>query len=446
MRRITCLYEKQWFQGLLLKMEPSVVETRHFVLRRRPKVVLQRELRLKHHKLVILGPVPAINSLALPRFDDKIWRRIAYFVPRMKGQPVWQAWTEYRTLNKIFKTEIEKYYVRHYLDQMSITIDPGEWGIDKINKVIYFGTYELDHLEGIDGRTAVFADKDVAEQFSKRYQSIMKVAMSLLHPDMEPDTDFNPNVMVKVRRELTDLLPMDLQCRFEDGDYCMEFNWRTYLCTYFDDQKRIAAANVSQDKVYETNAEVARQEIEKGNIDVFGALEFLMKQALLSLQRASDNAFRLVRRRRRARMGMKLHENLRGTQNEARRERYSKYGEDKVMRNMKDRRLYVSFEQFSDSESEHDNVEDKNLSSDAPRIWDTSDELEESDSEVKSIDNDSDDGRGGSNTTTLHRDVKKATSQEMVANARKHTRQQSSLGGVELQTAKRIRTTQSRPA
>ena len=72
-------------------MEPSVVETRQYARRQRPRVVLQKQLRLKHELPVAQEEMLVRVSKAMKRFDSKIWTRIAYFVPRMKDQPYWQA-------------------------------------------------------------------------------------------------------------------------------------------------------------------------------------------------------------------------------------------------------------------------------------------------------------------------------------------------------------------
>lgn len=60
------------------------------------------------------------------------------------------------------------------------------------------------------------------------------------------DPGFNPKITVQVRRELTDMLPMDLKSGFNPGDYTFKFDWRTYLCTFFDEQKRMDAEMESQ--------------------------------------------------------------------------------------------------------------------------------------------------------------------------------------------------------
>lgn len=64
-----------------------------------------------------------MSELAVSRIPQEIWSRIAYFLPRMSGQPRWQAWVMHRTLNKIFKEAIEEYYIKHYLEETGIRVE-----------------------------------------------------------------------------------------------------------------------------------------------------------------------------------------------------------------------------------------------------------------------------------------------------------------------------------
>jgi hypothetical protein len=147
---------------------------------------------------------PKPHCPVLANFDDRIWSRVAFYLPRMKEQPPWEGWTEYRTLNNIFKREIEQFYVQHYLQQMWIQVDGG-WGIDKdAGKLSLVGNYDLKTLDGSEQQLAVFRDDECAEQFTEIYRTVMSQVM-----DFE-DPGYNPKVMIGVRRELTDLLPLDL--------------------------------------------------------------------------------------------------------------------------------------------------------------------------------------------------------------------------------------------
>lgn len=58
-------------------MEPSVVETRQFARRQRPRVLLQKQLRIKDKFLVVEEETPVRISTASKSFDAKIWTRIA---------------------------------------------------------------------------------------------------------------------------------------------------------------------------------------------------------------------------------------------------------------------------------------------------------------------------------------------------------------------------------
>lgn len=97
-------------------------------------------------------------------FPKEIWQRIIYFIPRMKEQPHWHAWTELRNLNNTFKSIINDYYFEHYLTRMKfrmVSSDIIDWcgGYRDLNFV-------FDRLEDPDKRIAVFVD-GMAKTYSK---------------------------------------------------------------------------------------------------------------------------------------------------------------------------------------------------------------------------------------------------------------------------------------
>ncbi len=55
------------------------------------------------------------------------------------------------------------------------------------------------------------------------------------------DPGFNANTIVTVRRELTDILPIDLKVDYTPGKCTYKFDWRTYYSTYFDEERAKAA-------------------------------------------------------------------------------------------------------------------------------------------------------------------------------------------------------------
>ena len=59
--------------------------------------------------------------------------------------------------------------------------------------------------------------------------------------DNSEDLGFNPRMMAQVRRTLTDLLPMDITWELGPETFAARFDWRTYFCTFFDEQQQIDA-------------------------------------------------------------------------------------------------------------------------------------------------------------------------------------------------------------
>lgn len=92
----------------------------------------------------------------------------------MKDQPDWQAWTEIRTLNKIFKRQIEGYYARHYFKYMCIKIDGGMHYDEDVGNMALQGRFDLAHSKA---SIVTFRDDEVAKDFSGMYEGAMKRAM-----------------------------------------------------------------------------------------------------------------------------------------------------------------------------------------------------------------------------------------------------------------------------
>ena len=49
---------------------------------------------------------------------------------------------------------------------------------------------------------------------------------------------YDPFVVVMIEDGLTDMLPMDLVYPSKHNGFRFSFDWRTYLCTVFDELKR----------------------------------------------------------------------------------------------------------------------------------------------------------------------------------------------------------------
>ena len=99
-------------------------------------------------------------------FPKEIWQRVTYWVPRMKDQPHWHAWTELRTLNRAFKTTIEDYYLEHYVKRTEIHVRSGEL-VD-----LYGGMgFSFTRFDDMDKRMAIFTDNDADDYSDKDNRS-----------------------------------------------------------------------------------------------------------------------------------------------------------------------------------------------------------------------------------------------------------------------------------
>jgi hypothetical protein len=89
----------------------------------------------------------------------------------MPEQPSWQAWIEYRSLNKTFKNAIEMYYIEHYLKRTTIHVDCGLFYPDESAeldcKLMLTGSFLFDGFEDTEKRLVIFREKKVHEQFAR---------------------------------------------------------------------------------------------------------------------------------------------------------------------------------------------------------------------------------------------------------------------------------------
>ena|SRR5947209_19381811 len=110
------------------------------------------------------------SSPTTPPLPSEIWSRIAFFVPRMAQQPPWQAWIEYRSLNRTFKNAIEMYYIDHYLKRTTIHVNCGvvypdeSPGLDC--KLMLTGSFLFDGFDDTEKRVVIFREREVHEQFA----------------------------------------------------------------------------------------------------------------------------------------------------------------------------------------------------------------------------------------------------------------------------------------
>lgn len=164
----------------------------------------------------------------------------------------------------------------------------------------------------------------------------------------ERNNDLNlAKIFVGVRRNATDLLPMDLEGRFELKNCTLTFNWRNYLCTYFDEMRAIDVMRPSNDQSVEATT--------MGNAVRTG--EMSMEDALTADYNASmglhDDKVRTVRRRRRLRIGLKHEQWLRDAEPYKQAE-YVKLMEDQVLKRKEEREMEYNCLEFSDSEGGDD--------------------------------------------------------------------------------------------
>jgi hypothetical protein len=118
----------------------------------------------------------------------------------------------------------------------------------------------------------------------------------------------------------------------------MTFNWRTYFCTFFDEQKRIAAADLDPSKAYVGFVREVKEKMDRGEVDIKDAMETVTTKFLLSQQAKQENSLILVRRKRRQKIGLKL---LKGLQyrTDERNDRYYQRDENRVVKRMRDRQF-----------------------------------------------------------------------------------------------------------
>lgn len=180
----------------------------------------------------------------------------------------------------------------------------------------------------------------------------------------------------------------------------MKFNWKTYFCSFFDEQKQIAAANLQPSMADARFVRQVKDRLDRGEVDLQEEMEMVAKK----VQVKPENSFILMIRKPRQRIGLKLLKRLEHRTDE-RNDRYYQRDENRVDKRIRGRQFFSSFEEYSDSE----------------------DYVSEEDSEdSESTLGDSSEVRGGTETS-----VRSGT-------ATKHRRQQSSLSD-ELHLMKRTR-------
>jgi hypothetical protein len=264
-----------------------------------------------------------------------------------------------RGLNRAFKTQIEQFYVDYYLKRTTVHMSCGTASGDIELKLLLDGHFTFDGFEDGEGegagngngRVVVMREKYIIENFwgpakpgghSVRWLMLgwhgMTNATQLQSHFSTPyesfeKTDYHPKMLVQVRRELTDLLPMDLEGHFAAADYAFRFDWRTYLCTFFNEMR-------SMDVVHEPTGEC--------DVD-------LKSQGLAAGSKRHDEDVLAARRKRRVRIGMKSGGcgGSMGEMGEEERGRYARQDEAVVLSHTRDYYEYVvDYETFSDSESE----------------------------------------------------------------------------------------------
>ncbi|KAH8693907.1 hypothetical protein BGW36DRAFT_361733 [Talaromyces proteolyticus] len=179
---------------------------------------------------------------------NEVWMLIADFLPRMPDEPRWQPWIRYRRVNRMFKTAIEKHYIKHYLERTSLQLDCGSSEF-QLNEEYSFGRF----ADEPHNRKAVLVSNGIIHQkptstFSQRQDQIDKLRLKFC------ERGYHPFMVMFVENGVTDMLPMDLEFgsiestvpeRSGEYDRICVFDWRTYFCTLFDELHRIDRARES---------------------------------------------------------------------------------------------------------------------------------------------------------------------------------------------------------
>ncbi|KAI9927239.1 hypothetical protein MW887_003625 [Aspergillus wentii] len=174
------------------------------------------------------------DRLYLP---NEIWTIIAYYLPRMPDQPRWLSWRKYRTLNSIFKKEVEDFYIKEYLQHMCLMVDTEKFHTTSDRQYIPFKKdFFFSRFEGNESQTAVMASSEIALNIphTPMIDASLETELSMFH-----EAGYHPFMIMRFANGLTDMMPMDIGWRYIQGNLCFRFNWRTYFCTLFYDLEYI---------------------------------------------------------------------------------------------------------------------------------------------------------------------------------------------------------------
>jgi hypothetical protein len=146
---------------------------------------------------------------------------ITYYLPRMSDQPRWKPWVQYRPVNRIFKKAIEDYYIDHYLEWCSLSVDC-ELHAGKEE----YSFHSFDDEPG--NRTALLSSDRYRRLVTSNYYRQIDHALSDFC-----ERGYHPYMIMRLDGGAMDMVPMDLQLRSTILDRFCVFDWRTYFCTLF---------------------------------------------------------------------------------------------------------------------------------------------------------------------------------------------------------------------
>ena len=124
-----------------------------------------------------------------------------------------------------------EYYLEHNLKYTRFDIDCRtfypEDHPELESKLDLTGSFDFDGLADGNDRIAILRHTEVHDKFVPIFVHEMRQVMKYAEDE---DRISNSKIMVQVRRELTDMPPLDMESCIEPNDYTIRFDWRTYFC------------------------------------------------------------------------------------------------------------------------------------------------------------------------------------------------------------------------
>ena len=143
-----------------------------------------------------------------------------------------------------------EYYLEHYLKHTRFDIDCRtfypEDQPELESKLDLTASFEFDGLADGNDRTAILRHTEVHDKFVPIFVHEMRQVMKDAEDE---DRISNSKIMVQVRRELTDMPPLDMESCIERNDYTIRFDWRIYFCILMSEQRLLNSKHDSDMKV-----------------------------------------------------------------------------------------------------------------------------------------------------------------------------------------------------